>query len=112
TGLVPDRGRDTFGTKLTMPTEAQKKRFDELTQLLKWTETELDEKAEGLSARRAEWEKQMLEWRQAGNLAWQFQRPIAAKSANGATLMVYNDEPLVVSGLLVERFGGPSVKPY
>ncbi len=97
TGLVPDRGRDGWGAKMTLPSEEQKKRFDELTRQIKWAQSELDEKANGLTARRAEWEKQIDEWRKSGKLEWRFQRPMTAKAANGATLKIYNDEPLVVT---------------
>ena len=32
TGLVPDRGRDSFGSKLQLPSEEQERRFSELSQ--------------------------------------------------------------------------------
>ncbi len=97
TGLVPDRGRAAWGSKLEMPTEAQKRRFDELTQALKWAQTELDSQAERLSARRAEWEKQTLQLFEAKKLAWQFQRPVSATATNGVKLSIYNDQPITVT---------------
>ncbi len=97
TGLVPDRGRNSFGSKLEMPSPEQKGRLDELNLQLARVRTELDEKALGLSESRAEWEKQTLRWYEEGKLAWHFQRPTSAKAANGATLTIYNDEPIVIT---------------
>ncbi len=97
TGLVPDRGRDAWGSKLELPSEAQKQRMDELTQALKLAQTELDTQAKKLSARRAEWETQTLQQFEAGKLAWKFQAPISASSTNGTKLKIYNDQPLVVT---------------
>ncbi|MBS1788977.1 MAG: PSD1 domain-containing protein [Acidobacteria bacterium] len=97
TGLVPDRGRNAWGSKLELPTEAQKRQFDKLTQDLDWAQTELDEQAEKLNARRAAWEQQTLQEFEAGKLAWQFQTPISASSTGGTTLTIYNDQPLVVT---------------
>lgn len=97
TGLVPDRGRNNFGSKLPLPSEEQKRRFEELTRQLAYAQSELDEQAAALSARQADWEKQLLEQHAAGKLEWKFQRPISAVSANGAQLRVYNDEKLTVT---------------
>ena len=97
TGLVPDRGRNAFGSKLAIPSEEQTKRSDELRRRIAWLKSELDEKAIQLMTRRPEWEKQTLSLYEAGKLAWQFQRPLSAKSAHGTTLKIYNDEPLVVT---------------
>ena len=47
-----------------------------------------------LEPRRAGWEKRLLEQFAAGDLAWKYQRPTSAKAQNGATLTVYNDEPV------------------
>jgi len=111
TGLVPDRGRTAFGSKMAMPSEAQKKRSDELSRRIAWLKSELDEKANLLMTRRPEWEKQTLQLHEAGKLAWQFQRPMSAKAARGATLTIYNDEPLVVTvyrdiSLITEQIKG------
>jgi hypothetical protein len=97
TGLVPDRGRAAWGSKMTLPSEEQRKRFDEISQQLNWIRTEIDEKAAPLLVRRAEWEKKLLRLHETGQLAWRFQRPVSAKSSNGATLTIYNDEPLTVT---------------
>ena len=97
TGLVPDRGRNAWGAKLTLPSEDQKKRFDELTRQLTYAQTGLNEKMKTLKESQAVWEKKMLECYTTGALDWKFQRPFEAKSANGSTLKIYNDEPLVVT---------------
>lgn len=111
TGLVADRGRDAFGSKLAMPSEEQKRRSDELSRQLAWLKSELDEKARELLSRRPEWANQVLQSHQAGKLAWRFQRPLSAKSARGATLKIYNDESLTVTvyrggSLLTEQIKG------
>ncbi|MGH9838589.1 MAG: PSD1 and planctomycete cytochrome C domain-containing protein [Blastocatellia bacterium] len=97
TGLVPDRGRNSFGSKLAMPSEEQKRRFDDLSRQLAYAQSELDEKAKAISARQADWEKQLLEAHAAGKLEWKFQPPFSATAANGAQLRIYNDERLTVT---------------
>jgi hypothetical protein len=97
TGLVPDRGRDAWGSKLALPSDEQRHKLDELTRLINWTRSELDTQAQALSDKRAAWEKQTLAGYQAGKLAWQFQRPLTAKARNGTTLTIYNDEQLEVT---------------
>ncbi|MGE0127162.1 MAG: PSD1 and planctomycete cytochrome C domain-containing protein [Blastocatellales bacterium] len=111
TGLVADRGRNAFGSKLAMPTEEQKRRADELSRRIAWLKSELDEKAGQLLSSRPEWAKQILQSHEAGKLAWRFQRPLSAKSAHGSTLKIYNDESLTVTvyrggSLLTERIKG------
>ncbi|MCI0390511.1 MAG: PSD1 and planctomycete cytochrome C domain-containing protein [Acidobacteria bacterium] len=111
TGLTPDRGRNAFGSKLAMPSEEQMKRSDELRRQIAWMKSELDDQASQLMTRHPEWEKQILRLHEAGKLAWQFQRPLSAKSAHGTTLKIYNDEPLVVTvyrggSLLTEQIKG------
>jgi hypothetical protein len=97
TGLVPDRGRNAWGSKLSLASGEQKRRMEELTKAMEQAQAELDAKAESLSARRAEWETQTLRDFEAGKLAWQFQRPFSATATNGAKLTIYNDEPLTVT---------------
>ncbi|MGH9936759.1 MAG: DUF1549 domain-containing protein, partial [Blastocatellia bacterium] len=110
-GFVPDRGRDAFGSKLAMPAEEQKRRFDELSRQIAWLKSELDEKAGQLMTRRPEWEKQILQSHEEGKLAWQFQRPMSVAAMRGTTLKIYNDESLVVTvyrggNLLTEQIKG------
>ncbi|MGH9834689.1 MAG: DUF1549 domain-containing protein, partial [Blastocatellia bacterium] len=97
TGLVPDRGRNAWGSKLALPGEEQKRRLDELTRRLEQTQAELEEKAQSLAARRAEWEKQTLEAYNAGGLGWKIQRPVEPSASKGVALTVYNNERLVVT---------------
>jgi hypothetical protein len=111
TGLVPDRGRNAFGSKLALPTEEQKRRFDELNRQIVWLKSELDEKASQLWSRSPQWERQLLQAHEAGRLAWRFQRPLSAKSERGSTLKIYNDESLLVTvyrggNLITEQIKG------
>lgn len=110
-GLVPDRGRGAWGSKLMLPTDEQKQRLDELNRMFTQTQNELNEKAEARKDQRATWEQQALEKLESGRLAWRFQRPLAARSQNGATLTIYNDEPLTVTiyrggSVVTERING------
>ncbi len=94
TGLMPDRGKNAWGSQLDLPTPAQQKRRDELNAKLTDAQARLAAKMESLAPRRAEWEKQLLARYEAGQLAWHIQRPVSAQSANGALLKIYNDEPV------------------
>lgn len=92
TGLVPDRGKNAWGSQLALPTPQQQKRAEQLTRALEDAKLRLAERMKVLEPRRAAWEKQILAAYDAGDLAWRVQRPTAAKSANGAVLTIYNDE--------------------
>jgi mono/diheme cytochrome c family protein len=111
TGLMPDRGREAFAPKLMLPTDEQRQRLDELNRRLREAQRELDEQAGQLKDRRAEWERRTLTAHNTGKLDWRYQRPLAARAANGATLKIYNDEPLVVTqyrggSVITERVAG------
>lgn len=93
-GLVKDRGGDAWGSKLGLPTPEQRSRLEELDRQLTAGIAVLDQKAEVLSANRSGWEKQVLARHASGALAWRYQRPLTAKSANGAKLTIYNDQPV------------------
>jgi hypothetical protein len=97
TGLVPDRGRAAWGSKLALPSEEQKQRMDELIKLVKKAQAQLDISAGELGRWHEEWEKQILKAYEAGKLAWQFQRPLSATATGGAKLAIYNDERLTVT---------------
>ncbi len=97
TGLVPDRGRESWGSKLALASPEQQRKLDELTHLINYTRSELDAQAQALSDRRANWEARTLADYQAGKLAWQFQRPLTAKARHRATLTIHNDDPLDVT---------------
>jgi hypothetical protein len=94
TGLVPDRGKDAWGTQLALPTPEQQKREDELKSAIDAAKDKVTAKMAGLEPGRAAWEKQILARYEAGELAWHVERPISAESAHGAVLKVYNDEPV------------------
>ncbi|MFN0122607.1 MAG: DUF1553 domain-containing protein [Blastocatellia bacterium] len=99
TGLVPDRGREGFGSKMALPSTEQQQRFNELSQRLAWLRSELDDKA-AMDTRRGAWEKSTLEQFKAGKLAWQFQRPVSATAQNGTRLTIVNDETLSMTQYL------------
>ena len=94
TGLVPDRGARAWGSKLSLPTEAQKTELAALDAKLAAARVRLEEaataRASGEEAREAALHTR---W-QAGQLAWTWLRPIAAHAVNGATLTIYDKEPI------------------
>src|SRR6185369_7537487 len=92
TGLVPDRGKAAWGSQIALPTSEQKARLEALQQQLAVARDRLADKMKALELRRAEWERQLLARYDAGELAWTFQRPSSAKSANGAVLTIHNDD--------------------
>ncbi len=92
TGLVPDRGRGAWGSKLWLATPEQKRRLRELNELIARAQMELDTKANAMNEQRAAWEQRMLSAYNAGQLAWKFPTPLTAKATNGATLTIYNQE--------------------
>ena len=94
TGLMPDRGAKAWGSQLALPTPEQEKRQAELQAQTAAAKQKLAAKMETLAPQRDAWEKQLLARYEAGDLAWKFQRPISAQSRNGATLKIYNDEPV------------------
>jgi hypothetical protein len=51
-------------------------------------------KVKALQERRWEWEDQFAARHIKGDFAWRYQRPISAAAANGATLTIYNEEPV------------------
>ena len=95
TGLVPDRGARAWGAKLALPTEAQKARSSRHST----RSSRPHGRASTKRPRRAAADEQAREadlnarW-QAGELAWTWQRPIAARALNGATLTIYDKEPV------------------
>ncbi len=94
TGLVPDRGPKAWGTQLFLPTQEQKNRIEALKQQVNEARRRLDEYVSALAGRQAEWEKELLNRYDSGLLIWRFQRPFAGSSVNGATLTIYNDQPV------------------
>jgi hypothetical protein len=101
TGLIHSTGPMAYGARLPLPSEEQSRRLAELKQRIFRTSCLLDDAAERMDDRRKAWEKQILAWHESGRLAWRFQRPVSAKSANGAKLAIYNDEPVESNFYLV-----------
>jgi hypothetical protein len=94
TGLVPDRGSKAWGTLLAMPTNTQRAKQEDLTRRLDVAKKALENRASQLMDKEPQWEKDVLATYKAGKLNWKDQRPISAKSQNGAKLTIYNDEPV------------------
>lgn len=94
TGLVPDRGPRAWGAKLLLTSEEQQARLEELDARIKQARAALDERVKQLVSERLEWEERVLKEHAAGRMAWVYQRPVAAQSQRGATLTIYNDEPV------------------
>ncbi len=92
TGLVPDRGFDAWGSVLDLPTAEQRTQLDQLNASVEEARRKLDEKAQPLIARQADAEQEALRRVDAGQVAWRYQRPVAAQSSNGAKLTIFNDE--------------------
>ena len=105
TGLVRDRGEKAWGTQLELPTPEQGRQRQWLDSRIVEAKQNLDAKLKQVPAG-PEQEKALLARWQAGELAWRFERPEAARSVNGATLTVYNDEivkSLVYTGSLIPQ---------
>ena len=92
TGLVPDRGSKAWGSLLALPSDAQRRKQDDLKRRVEAARKALEEKASAMTAREQQWEKDVLAVYNAGKLNWKDQRPFTANSQNGAKLTVYNDE--------------------
>ena len=69
TGLVPDRGREAWGSKLSLPSEEERRQLAELDERLQGLRRDLEGKAQSLAARRAEGEKGILGQYESGHLA-------------------------------------------
>ena len=94
TGQIPDRGRGAWGEKLALPADEQARRVAALNEEITALRRGLDADAQQLKKERWAWEDRLLPDFEAGKLAWTYQRPVAASSANGAILTIYNDEPV------------------
>ncbi|HTB11490.1 MAG TPA: PSD1 and planctomycete cytochrome C domain-containing protein [Bryobacteraceae bacterium] len=94
TGLVPDRGSKAWGSLLEMPSDPQRMKQEDLKRWLEIAKAGLENLAATMTAREQQWEKDVLASYKAGKLSWKDQRPISAKSQNGAKLTIYNDEPV------------------
>ncbi len=91
-GLVPDRGRNAWGSKLRLTTPAQEARLQALDTQIQQAQAALDKQTSAATEVRTRWEQRMLVAYQAGQLAWKFPRPVSVKTEHGATLTAYNEE--------------------
>jgi len=105
-GLLPGRGQEAWAATLSLPTKDQSQRIAKLNEAISATERALEEKTKSLAAQQAAWERQLSSDFEAGRLKWQYQRPFAARSAKGAQLTVYNDEPVGSNFYIVGRGAG------
>jgi hypothetical protein len=94
TGLVPDRGARAWGAQVQLPSEDQKRQRAALESRLAAAKVRLDERAAPLPAIDARWERDLKTRWQAGTLAWTWQHPIDASARHGATLTIYDAEPI------------------
>ncbi len=94
TGLIADRGNNAWGSKLSLATPEQSARLADLKKQIEALEAERKRAAEKFTDARWDWEDRILAAYRSGELAWKYQRPLTAQSANGARLTIYNDEPV------------------
>jgi len=93
TGLMPDRGRSAWGAQLALPSSEQKSQLDALNTKLAIAKAQLADAA-GRLAGGGEWERGLKRRWQAGQLAWRWQHPTAARALHGTKLSIYNQEPV------------------
>ncbi|MEO8126521.1 MAG: PSD1 and planctomycete cytochrome C domain-containing protein [Bryobacteraceae bacterium] len=119
TGLMPDRGVKAWGTQIELPTPEQQ-------EMRKTLDARIAQATQALAAAQKslsftpEQEKALLDRWQAGGLAWTFQKPIGAESANGAKLTLYNNPVQTVdspestpgNGLIVASGPNPDNEVY
>jgi hypothetical protein len=94
TGLVPDRGARAWGAQVELPSEEQKQRRAALESRLASASARLDERAAALAVNDEPWENALKSRWQAGELAWTWQHPIEARTLHGATLTIYDAQPI------------------
>jgi Protein of unknown function (DUF1553)/Protein of unknown function (DUF1549)/Planctomycete cytochrome C len=97
TGLMPDRGEKAWGTQLELATAEQKRAEESLGRQIKTATIAWEEKAKLVSESKEARQALFRRW-ESGELSWKFQRPEAARSLNGSTLTVYNDQPVKDTG--------------
>jgi hypothetical protein len=91
TGLVPDRGANAWGAKLKLASPAQQQQIDALQSRIDGVKKQIENRRAALTPDAA---KQLLAAYEAGTYAWKIQRPLAARTQNGATLKIYNEEEI------------------
>jgi hypothetical protein len=85
-GFVHDRGPRAWGVQMRVAGEAKLRELEAKKARLEEILCEIDERAANLS------EGGLLRRFEAGEFSWKLQRPLTARSANGATLTIYNEE--------------------
>jgi hypothetical protein len=94
TGLVPDRGVRAWGAQVQLPTDEQQRQRAALESRLAPAHVRLEEKAAAIPVIDEQWENDLkMRW-QNGLLAWTWQHPIDARALHGATLTIYDTEPI------------------
>jgi hypothetical protein len=97
TGLITDRGARAWGSKLMLPTEQQAEQMKKLTAEIDGIRKTIAEKIEAREEKRWEWEDRLLAAHQKGELAWKYQRPVAASASHGATLTIHDDDVMDIN---------------
>jgi hypothetical protein len=110
TGLVPDRGARAWGTQLALATDAQKRQLADLDAKIAAARARLEEASASRVTVEQQREIEMLERWRAGELAWTWQHPAAARALTGATLTIYDTEP-VVSNFYLDGSLNTDTKP-
>jgi hypothetical protein len=91
TGLVPDRGSNAWGAKLKLATPEQEKQLAAIQAKIDAVKKQIEARQPQFNPETA---KQLLAAYDAGVYAWKIQRPLTAKTQNGATLKIYNEEEI------------------
>ena len=99
TGLVASRGKEAWGSRMTLPTPAQREGHVALTKRLEEQRAALRRAVEALPDL-GERESRLREDYRAGRFEWQFQRPVSATATGGARATIYNDRRLTVTEYL------------
>ncbi|HUA84523.1 MAG TPA: PSD1 and planctomycete cytochrome C domain-containing protein [Bryobacteraceae bacterium] len=94
TGLMPDRGAKAWGAQLELSTDQQKRQLADLDAKIAAANARIDDKASKFAASEAAWESDLKKRWLAGELQWTWQHPTAARSIEGATLTIYNEQPI------------------
>ena len=94
TGLMPDRGLKAWGAQLELATDEQKRRLAEFDAKIAAINAQIDEKNAKFAESAAAWETNLKKRWQGGELKWIWQRPVAARALHGATLTIFNEQPI------------------
>jgi len=93
TGLVPDRGSKAWGAQIELPSEEQKRQLAALDARIAAANARIDRLSKDLGPA-APWETDLRKRWEDRELAWTWQHPIAARALHGASLTIYNQEPI------------------